>query len=313
MANLVLKLFEDIGKDESKAVIRDGFKDVTKDLSADDLKVFLGALTKDQLKQLIPRLGEDTLKDIFRKIGKDGVHDMFLDIGGKDLKKIFKQFDKEEIRDLLGDEGKDLLKRMGIEETGDISKGAFAEMKDEMKDDMKEFKFTKTVKYAIMGWFGYKTVMALNTQSASECLKKCVAGTNTDNPDSNCDTSTKSTAKALAEKECALQCKVSAPGKCSAAKRKENAEDKCAGAKIVECAAGNTSDWMAKLMGFFSEYGDYILTFVWIVIGLAGVSLLYKFLKMFTTNKYSKATDWVTEKAGGDPGSKSGRSKLTHS
>jgi len=298
--------FADIFKDETKDGTRTAFKSVTGDLSADELKKGLGGLSKDQLEQLIPRLGEDTLKDTFRKIGKDGVHDMFHDMTGKDLKKIFKNLGDEEIRDILGDEGKDLLKRMGIEETGDLSKGAFAEMKDEMKDGMKEFKFTKTVKYAIMGWFGYETVMALNTQSASECLKKCVNGTNTDNPGSNCDTSTKS------KPECVIDCKVSAPGKCSAAKRKENADDNCGGAKIVECAAGNTSGLMAKFMAFFSEYGDYILTFVWIVIGLVGVSLLYKFLTMFTSNKYSKATDWVTEKAGGDPRLKSGP-KLTHS
>lgn len=269
---------KDLGKDEMKQMINI--------LGKDGLKDIITGMGRDEFRELLPKMGTDAARDIFNKMGKDEIKDLFRNVTKDDFNQLFKGIEKDELRDMFRDAGSDFLKKYGMDEGKDVGKGFFREVGDEMKDGMKSFKPTQWLKYTVMGWFGYKTVMALNTQSADDCQKKCIAHENTDHPDSNCPSDKN-------EAECHLFCKTSGKGQCSEAQRKKNAEEECGGVNIVGCAGDNVSGFTKGALDFFSKYGDYIFTGIWIVLFFVGLSLLYKFVKMFTSTQYNKAQDWM--------------------
>lgn len=291
-------LFRTLGSAGINDLIRDQIAAGIKDLGRTEMKDMLGGMTKDEMRKIIkdmgkdkfrkllPKMGTDAARDIFKKMGKDEIKDLFRGVNRDTFNQLFKGFEKDELRDMFRDSGSDFLKQYGIDEGKDVGKGFFREVGDEMKDGIKSFKPTQWLKYGVMGWFGYKSVIAFNTQSADDCTKKCEAGENTDHPDSNCT-------KDKTSLPCKVFCKTSGEGKCSKEQRKKNAEEECGGVKVVGCTAENAGGFMGGALDFFAKYGDYIFTGVWIVIFFVGLSLLYKFVKMFTSTQYNKAQDWM--------------------
>lgn len=283
----------DLMRDQIAAGIKDlgrtEIKDMLSNMTKDEMSNIIKDMGKDEFRKLLPKMGKDATRDIFNKLGKDEIKDLFRNVTKDDFNQLFKGFEKDELRDMFRDAGSDFMKKYGMDEGKDVGKGFFREVGDEMKEGIKSFKPTQWLKYTVMGWFGYKTIMALNTQSADDCQKKCIAHENTDHPDSNCPAD-----KNVAE--CRLFCKTSGEGKCSEAQRKKNAEEECGGVNIVGCAANNVGGFAGGALDFFAKYGDYIFTGIWIVLFFVGLSLLYKFIKMFTSTQYNEAVDWMQKK-----------------
>lgn len=298
------KLFADFSKDEAEGVIRTETRDSLKNffnnpmMRGPFLRQALHGMSRDTLGNVIGDMiknGEkDTVKNLFKKIGEDGVKDIFTKDGKKmtekEIRTLFKKggakLTDDEIREMLGPAARDIFKGDAL----DLGGGLFGDFGKDIGKDIGKFPLTKGAKYAALGYFGYETYMRLNTQSASECKSKCKAGTNTENPDSNCDTSKMNAA------ECEAYCDIKGTGKCTEEQRKEDANKRCGGFKMAKCAADTTLDGAEGILGFISKYGDYIFTGIWIVIFIVGLSLLYKFLKMFTSTKYNQVQDWMQRK-----------------
>ena len=280
-SDILAAQLKDLSKGEMKQLIntlgKDGLRDIITDMG------------KDEFRQLLPKMGKDAARDIFNKMGKDEIKDLFRGVGRDDFNQLFKGFEKDELRDMFRDAGSDFMKKYGMDEGKDVGKGFFRGVGDEMKDgikNIKNFPFTKAAKYGVMGWFGYKTVMAFHTQSEDDCQKKCEAGENTEHPASNCT-------KDKTSLPCTVFCKTSGEGKCSKKQREKNAEEECGGVKVIGCTGGDVGGIMKGGLDFFAKYGDYIFTGIWIILFFVGLSLLYKFLKMFTSTQYNKAQDWM--------------------